>query len=159
VDWLFASCPGRPDPRIPSGEERKHPEELETPLGSSAGSKVTSEDREHFGDQDSRQQFLAFEKWIFTLGDRDCYPSVPHGHFHKKTNEWPKLNPYTGRVFSNAHQEDVCSRLSMSQMKLLWNDANFVELCRKQVLWYSDFAPTYRFPRARFGRLQFPRWP
>lgn len=43
-------------------------------------------------------------------------------------------------------------------MKVLWNDEDFVEHCRKQVLWYSDFAPKYAFPRARFEKLRFPKW-
>lgn len=159
ADWLSASSASQPDPRSRSSEENKYSEELETPidiatsLGNSAFN--NEEDRE---DKNHWPQFLALNKWMFTVGDRDCYPAVPHGHLQKKTNEWPKLNPYTGRVFSDVHQEDVSSRLDRSQMKLLWNNSKFVDLCRKQVLWYSDFAPMYTFPRARLGKLQFPRW-
>ena len=120
-----------------------------------SGSSVNGEDAE---DKNHWPQFLAFNKWLFTLGDKDCYPSVPHGHLHKKTRGWPKLNPYTGRVFSDVHQEDVSSRLNKAAMKSLWNDSDFVEFCRKQVLWYSRFAPEYGFPGARFGKLHFPRW-
>ena len=159
ADWISSSGSGLPDPRMRSNEEGKHSEVREMPLkdmGSvGSGSSGNGEDAE---DQNRWPQFLAFNKWLFTVGDRDCYPSVPHGHLHKKTREWPKLNPYTGRVFSDVHQEDVGSRLSKAEMKSLWNDSDFVELCRKQVLWYSDFAPAYGFPRARFGKLQFPRW-
>lgn len=159
ADWLSASGSGVPDPRMPANEESKKSEVRAIPLrnkdaveGNSSENGKTSED------QNSWPQFLAFNKWLFTVGDRDCYPSVPHGHLRNKTREWPKLNPYTGRVFSDVHQEHVGSRLSKEEMKLLWNDSDFVELCRKQVLWYSDFAPAYEFPRARFGKLQFPRW-
>ena len=159
ANWLSASGSGLPDPRMRSSEESKHSEERESSLdgvGSAGGD--SSNNGEDHEDQNRWLQFLAFNKWMFTVGDRDCYPSVPHGHLHKKTNEWPKLNPYTGRAFSDVHQEDVDSRLSKVEMKRLWNDAGFVEICRKQVLWYSDFAPAYGFPRARFGKLQFPRW-
>ena len=103
-------------------------------------------------------EFLAFNKWMFTIGDPDCYPSVPHGHFRNKTRVWPKLNPYTGRVFSGNHQEDVNSRLSKNEMRFLWTDSNFVDHCRKQVHWYSNFAPAYGFPNARLGRDVFPKW-
>lgn len=159
ADWLSASGSGLPDPRSRSNEEGEHSEERETSLDDigSAGIGISG-NGEDPDDQKHWPQFLAFNRWMFTVGDRDCYPSVPHGHIHKKTNEWPKLNPYTGRAFSDVHQEDVGSRLSKAQMKLLWNDSGFVELCRKQVLWYSDFAPAYGFPRARYGKFQFPRW-
>lgn len=103
-------------------------------------------------------QLLALNKWMFTIGDRDCYPSVPHGHLHRKTNEWPKLNPYTGRVFADTHVEDHASRLTKTEMKGIWNDADFVGHCRQQVIWYSAFAPNYAFPRARRGKLHFPKW-
>lgn len=159
ADWLSASGSSWPDPRGRSGEESEHSEEHETCLdgicSAGSGSSGKGEDTE---DEKRWPQFLVFNKWMFTVGDRDCYPSVPHGHLHKKTNEWPKLNPYTGRVFSDVHDEDIGSRLSKAQMTLLWNDSGFVESCRKQVLWYSDFAPAYGFPRARFGKYQFPRW-
>ncbi|MHB8390842.1 MAG: hypothetical protein ACYDBH_14880 [Acidobacteriaceae bacterium] len=159
ADWLSASGSGLPDPRMCSSEESKHSEVRVAPLdGISSGGVGSSENGEGPEDKNRWRHFLAFNKWMFTVGDPDCYPSVPHGHLHKKTNEWPKLNPYTGRVFSDVHQEDVGSRLSKAEMKLLWNDPGFVELCRNQVLWYSDFAPAYGFPRARFGKLKFPKW-
>jgi len=158
-DWLSTSDHDRTDPRARLGEEDRYSEEPGTPSNEdvSAGSTGTSTAGERT-DHQVRLEFLALGKWMFTLGDPDCYPSVPHGHLHKKTIEWPKLNPYTGRVFSDMHLEDVGSRLAKAQMKLLWNDSDFVEHCRKQVLWYSDFAPDYGFPRARFGKLRFPRW-
>jgi hypothetical protein len=159
ADWLSAARGGgQPDPRGSRDGERIHQEDPEPEptsskksSGSDGSSSLEEDDHDH-------QRFLAFNRWMFTVGDRDCYPSVPHGHLHKKTNEWPKLNPYTGRVFSDLHEEKVGCRLTKAEMKLLWNDNDFVEYCRKQVLWYSDFAQEYEFPRARFGRLRFPRW-
>lgn len=159
ANWISSSSAGRPDPRSRSSEESKHSEERDTPIdGIGSAGNGSPDNREDPEDQNSWSQFLVFNKWMFTVGDRDCYPSVPHGHLHKKSNEWPKLNPYTGRAFSDVHQEVVGSRLSKAQMKLLWNNSGFAELCRKQVLWYSDFSPAYGFPKARFGKFQFPRW-
>jgi len=159
--WLSVDEQGQPDPRRNRHEEQERPHKSDEvpesegaqPQGGSGSANSTEEDP-----TDLWPRFLAFNKWMFTVGDRDCYPSVPHGHLRRKTNEWPKLNPYTGRVFSAVHAEDVASRLTKAEMKILWNDSDFVELCRKQVLWYSDFAPAYGFPNARFGKLRFPRW-
>ena len=103
-------------------------------------------------------ELLLINKWMFTIGDADCYPSVPHGHLQKKTREWPKLNPYTGRVFSSVHKEDDSKRLSKLEMKTIWNDSKFVDHCREQILWYIDFSPNYGFPMARRGRFVFPKW-
>ncbi|GMV56619.1 MAG: hypothetical protein AMXMBFR6_24240 [Betaproteobacteria bacterium] len=159
--WLSMDGEGKPDPRSGRHEEQECPRENDEihendgaqRRGGSGSANSTEENPTH-----RWPQFLAFNKWMFTVGDRDCYPSVPHGHLHRKTNEWPKLNPYTGRVFAGVHAEDVSSRLTKAEMKTLWNNEDFVELCRKQVLWYSDFAPDYAFPSARFGRLRFPKW-
>jgi len=159
--WLSVDGQEQPDPRHGRHEELERPHEFDearenegTPSQGSSGSANSTEE----DPTDRWQRFLAFNKWMFTVGDRDCYPSVPHGHLHRKTNEWPKLNPYTGRVFSAVHAEDVACRLTKTEMKTLWNDSGFIEHCHKQVLWYSDFAPAYRFPNARFGKLRFPRW-
>lgn len=75
-------------------------------------------------------EYCALGTWVFTLGDRDCYPSVPHGHEFEKAKKWPKLNPYTGRVFVAPHTEDVSRRLGRTDMISLWNDHSFVHHCR-----------------------------
>jgi hypothetical protein len=159
ADWLSGGSAGALDPRDPMvggacevrGDEQSHRQSLGRGQPPGLNSSLDEED-------ESWPQFLAFDTWMFTLGDVDCYPSVPHGHLHRKTNEWPKLNPYTGRAFSDVHLEDVTRRLSRAEMETLWSNDAFVEHCRKQVLWYSDFAPMYSFPKARRGKLHFPRW-
>ncbi len=107
---------------------------------------------------DELLSICVLNKWVFSVGDPDCYPSVPHGHLHKK-KKWPKLNPYVGREFSGMHVEDTKAHLTRSEMKQLWNNKDFVEHCRKQVYWYSGFAPSYAFPNAHRGKHRFPRWP
>lgn len=64
-------------------------------------------------------QFLVLKRWHFTIGDPDCAPSVPHGHENAKTQKWPKLNPYIGKVFTAMHSEDRTRRLSREEMKAL----------------------------------------
>ena len=159
ADWLSEQNAGMRDPRREHDEEepaRDRPESSEE-QGSGGGGGSSGNEGSN-SDSSPYMQFLALNTWMFTVGDRDCYPSVPHGHFQRKTNKWPKLNPYIGRVFSGMHTEDIRARLSRTEMKALWSDEDFVEHCRQQVLWYSHFAPSYGFPKARRGRLEFPRW-
>lgn len=160
ADWLSTNGDGKPDPRGGRHDEPERPRENdETGEKDGAARQGGSGSANAASDDDPwLPQFLAFNKWMFTIGDRDCYPSVPHGHLKKKTNAWPKLNPYTGRVFDSVHVENTSSRLSRSEMKKLWNDEDFVAHCRSQVVWYSDFAPAYTFPGARSGRYRFPKW-
>lgn len=110
------------------------------------------------GDEPQWLRFLVLKKWHFTLGDVDCVPSVPHGHENAKTQSWPKLNPYTGRVFSAIHREDVSQRLDRNEMRLIWRNKDFVERCRRQVIWYANNYQNFPFPHARRGLLHFPRW-
>jgi hypothetical protein len=160
ADWLSPSNKVGQDPRARSGDVSNSCEdgELKAIHDGEVGNTTSSGSGEVLGESDRWPRFLFQNKWMFTVGDRDCYPSVPHGHLRSKTNQWPKLNPYTGRVFAYIHQEDPGARLTKAQMKLLWNDSAFVELCIKQVNWYDNFEPEYGFPRARRGKLQFPRW-
>jgi hypothetical protein len=159
VDWLEDEEELLTDPRLIS-DEKFEDAKREPPLEErnlDEKNDLLNKDSS-IEDEPPWLKLLLLNKWMFTIGDRDCYPSVPHGHLYKKTNKWPKINPYTGRAFSNMHNEEQSHRLSKLEMKKLWGNPNFVEHCRKQVLWYSDFAPEYDFPRARFGKFIFPVW-
>ncbi|WP_247362269.1 hypothetical protein, partial [Ralstonia pseudosolanacearum] len=109
-------------------------------------------------DEPRWMRFMVLKKWHFTIGDVDCVPSVPHGHENSKTQSWPKMNPYTGRVFTGMHKEDVSQRLDRNEMRLLWRNDDFVERCRRQVIWYAENHRSYPFSNARRGLLHFPRW-
>jgi hypothetical protein len=95
ADWLFAPDHDYPDPRVRSGRDGENREERQASSDEvgSAESSDSFESGETGDDQDRRHRLLVLNKWMFTVGDRDCYPSVPHGHLHRKTNRWPKLNP------------------------------------------------------------------
>ena len=99
--------------------------------------------------------FLFLKKWIFTKSDPDSYPSIPHGHYKNQNKQWPKLNPYTGRVFSNKHKEDAKSRLDKDQLNMLWNDRKFRSFCRDMLVWYIEEYPYYEF--SVLDPLRLPR--
>jgi hypothetical protein len=153
--WLLDPGHSMRDPRLGRDEEfeARESSECEPPDTSPPAEGAKKDDP-----ADRRFHLVVLSKWVFTVGDADCYPSVPHGHFQKKTNSWPKLNPYTGRVFSAPHEEDKARRLTKIDMQILWNDEEFIDHCHKQIDWYSEFAPKYQFVTARHGRRHLPRW-
>lgn len=105
---------------------------------------------------DNWMELVCLGTWVFTKADPDAYPSVPHGHYRNQNKKWPKLNPYTGRVFSDKHQEDSTKRLTKKEMQLIWSDENFKSFCREMIVWYRESFPYYEFPVRR--PLRFPRW-
>lgn len=161
AEWLADTDNILPDPRG-FAENREEPRAQIARNRDQAG--TSNEEKDDLQSEGKRRddpgwmRLVVLNKWHFTLGDVDCVPSVPHGHENSKTQSWPKLNPYTGRVFNDIQQEDVSKRLDRSEMETLWRDENFVERCRRQVIWYANAFPTYSFPNARRGRLHFPRW-
>jgi hypothetical protein len=158
ADWLEDSSNGLPDPRISSNEFEEINQEDHSLDENANREEVQSQTGKASDYSPPCIELLMMNQWMFTIGDVDCYPSVPHGHFKSKTREWPKLNPYIGRVFSDVHKEDTNKRLSKKDMIKLWNDPKFIEHCREQVNWYSGFSPRYGFPRAKRGKLAFPKW-
>ncbi|TGL19781.1 hypothetical protein EHQ47_16930 [Leptospira bourretii] len=101
-------------------------------------------------------EFKCFGIWIFTKADPDPYPSVPHGHYKDQNKSWPKLNPYTGKVFNEKDQEDKSLRLTKEQLKILWSDEKFKSFCREMIVWYLEEFPLYDFP-VRIP-LRFPKY-
>lgn len=81
---------------------------------------------------------------------------MPHGHYQHQNVKWPKLNPYTGRVFSSKHQEDNSQRLSKKDMTIIWSDESFKSFCREMIVWYQEQFPYHEFPVRR--PLRFPIW-
>lgn len=155
AEWLLNDDSKNPDPRCSAIEQ-------DSSVGLSGAASSPDPARAPFESTGPNEpdalQHVALGRWYFTLGDADCAPSVPHGHERSKTQPWPKLNPYTGRVFSQIHTEDKSRRLTRDEMRELWRDEKFVDFCRKQVQWYASRFPEYPFPFARRGPLSFPRW-
>lgn len=101
-------------------------------------------------------EFLCLGVWVFTKADPDPYPSIPHGHYKNQNNKWPKLNPYTGRVFNSKQQEAKSERLSKEQMQIIWRDEKFKSFCREMIVWYREQFSSYKFPVRSPSRM--PKW-
>ena len=155
--WLENTDPLSADPRVPFFERgNDRDSELETdnsswteettPKGAGKGTRKTP----------PRPHLVFKRQWYFTGADPDHYPSVPHGHHSSPNRKWPKLNPYTGRVFVEKHQERIKQRLSKLDMQLLWRDEKFRNFCRQHILWYLEAHPDYTLPVRR--PLRLPRW-
>ena len=97
--------------------------------------------------------FVCLGIWVFTKSDPDSYPSVPHGHFRNQNAPWPKLDPYTGRVFTNKHQENIKMRLTKKQFNIIWTDEKFKSFCREMIVWYLEKYPYHVFPVRRPLRM------
>jgi hypothetical protein len=153
--WLDDQNGHASDPRDSdaSGERR---EASEQDLIRDASKTTPSECAQGPRDSQTGEVEFWFQGWVFTKSDPDPYPSTPHGHWRNPNAKWPKLNPYTGRVFKGKHQEDISQRLSKREMKKLWNDDKFRDFCRGYILWYVE-----TFPHHLFGvtdPLRFPHW-
>lgn len=66
--------------RMDHGDERNVSNRMEDPqlshTGTRGGQKIEGED--------DLMHILVFNKWLFTVGDTDCFPSVPHAHYQRK---------------------------------------------------------------------------
>lgn len=148
--WIDSDDPGASDPRG-FGEEGEDTEDSLLCEGELLEVHLKNE-----FDQSSWLELLFDGKWYFTISDPDPYPSTPHGHLNNPNQGWPKLNPYTGRVFKAKHQEDLSLRLSKPKMRTLWRDLKFRSFCRDHILWYKENHPNYIFPVV--DPLRLPKW-
>lgn len=149
--WLSDDDPNGRDPR--NDPEHDHRQDTSDEPTNHAGPAVTvirsPQTSQTLG-------LVALSKWYFTGSDPDPYPSVPHGHYQSSNRSWPKLNPYTGRVFKAKHAEDVTLRLSKREMRDIWRDESFRDFCRKHIMWFMQAQSHYAF-RVKHP-LRLPRW-
>ncbi len=150
--WIGQESPA-PDPREPFINERTELDQ--EPDKDDPEVRPLVQVASNLSEQD-RILFLAFKKWYFTISDPDPDPSTPHGHLNSPNNKWPKLNPYTGRVFKAKHQEDRTQRLTKKEMRELWRTEAFRDFCRSHILWFAEQFPSHRFDVK--DRLRFPVW-
>ncbi|MBK9039004.1 MAG: hypothetical protein IPL83_07575 [Bdellovibrionales bacterium] len=158
LEWLVDEKNTIQDPRSNPSENQTSFEVRSVPSDDENQQMIT------LAKTEDEPQFLEFlprglkSPWLFTIGDADNYPSVPHGHLEHKCNPWPKLNPYTGRAFKSKDIEEPKLRLVRKEMVHLWNDKNFCEHAHKQIAYYSAKFPHHNFP-VRVNRIfRLPRW-
>ena len=146
------------DPRVQPGEEPLQQEQDHDAdeYESAVIHRIKSSDKNTNKDVPDWMEFLCLNIWVFTKADQDPYPSIPHGHYKSQNNSWPKLNPYTGRVFQAVHQEDTSRRLTKKDMQKIWRDEKFKSFCREMVVWYKETYPHIRFPVRHL--LRMPKW-
>lgn len=121
------------DPRIESEEDLIPAKSEDSECNDSVIAKIKDSKEAQKNIDEIWIEFLCLGLWVFTKADPDSYPSVPHGHYKSQNKKWPKLNPYTGRVFKSKHQEDGNKRLTKKQMKIIWTDEKFKSFCREML--------------------------
>ncbi|OYQ74449.1 hypothetical protein [Wohlfahrtiimonas sp. G9077] len=95
---------------------------------------------------DTQQSFLCVGLWLFTRDEANSYPSVPFGYYKNPKQPWPKLDPYTGRVYVSKYQESAKHRLSKADLKKLWQDEKIKSFCREMTIWYQEQFRSLSFP-------------
>ena len=151
--WLSDNGNLSADPRTPQID--KYSEPLEGPDSKTDGETVRIVVSGKVADAEWIE-LVVLGNWYFTRSDPDPYPAIPHGHLQSADRSWPKLNPYTGRVFKAKHQEELSLRLSKQKMRELWKAEAFRNYCRSHILWYAEAHPRYGFSVRH--PLRFPRW-
>lgn len=77
--------------------------------------------------------------WIFTLGDADDKPSVPHAHAQEYGY---RLDAWTGYIFPAGKERDRrLGRLKPKELRQLHSDKGFLDFANKQINWYRETYP------------------
>jgi hypothetical protein len=151
AEWLSTDWSHTPDPRRSElQDKRPHIAGRDRPAQAADEPQPGSEHNP------PKSLHFVFMDWHFTLSDPDPYPATPYGRHLSHDRRWPRLNPYTGRVFSRKHQEDVHLRLSREEMRLLWRSERFRNFCKNHTSNYRIGQPSYDFPMP--DPLKFPTW-
>ena len=85
------------------------------------------------------------EKWEFNKGDKDPFPSVPHGH--SKENRQKKLDVAKGIIYYNGK---IIKRLRKDELNKLKNDKAFIKLAEELIKWHMENNPIKNF--------DYPKW-
>lgn len=95
---------------------------------------------------------IGLPQWEFHLGDRDFFPSIPHGHWLSDGRK--KLDSYRGWIYRTDKQID---RVQRWKIIALWNDEKFRSFASKAIRHYMSSFPHFvwrvhypmRLPRRR----------
>ncbi len=94
-------------------------------------------------------------RWIFTIGDVDDHPSVPHAH---SKEEGYRLNAWSGEIFPPGNERKASiGRLNRKELARLHNDKRFIAFAIKQVSWYRRTYPNIHFYVPEWFELKYLR--
>ena len=81
--------------------------------------------------------------WIFTIGDADDKPSVPHAHAQ---GTGYRLDAWTGDIYpAGSERKRTIGKLSKKELARLHSDPGFLKFARKQIQWYRENNPKINF--------------
>lgn len=81
--------------------------------------------------------------WIFTIGDADDNPSVPHAH---AKDVGYRLDAWTGDIYpAGKERKKTIGKLKKKELHRLHSDPNFLTFAKKQIEWYRSENPHISF--------------
>lgn len=91
--------------------------------------------------------------WIFTLGDADAHPSIPHAHAQEKGF---RLDAWTGDIYPAGNErERTIGKLKKKELAKLHSDTKFLAFAKKQIDWYREENPHIKFYVPEWFELKF----
>lgn len=81
--------------------------------------------------------------WVFTLGDPDDKPSVPHAHAEELGY---RLDAWTGNIYpAGSEREKTIGHLSRKELHKLHSDYKFLKFAKNHIDWYKATYPHINF--------------
>jgi hypothetical protein len=124
------------------------------------------EEVENYKNNGNEEDFLQFitpkigkiSKWKFTIGDPDFFPSIPHGH--STNNDKIKLDSYRGYYYDTTNTKvkaGFIGRETRQYIIELWNNDNFRIFAIKQIDWYLQRYPKYKWRVSKLRIRNIPK--
>lgn len=83
-------------------------------------------------------------EWVFHPFDDDFFPSIPHGHLHKK--RWGKLDAYLGWVYEDpSNRSRQSHRVKRDSIISLWNNDAFRDIASDAINYHLNKFPKFRW--------------
>lgn len=81
--------------------------------------------------------------WVFTIGDPDDKPSVPHAH---AVDSGYRLDAWSGDIYpAGTERMQKIGKLKQKDLRRLHSDPKFLAHAKKQIDWYREKYPTTHF--------------
>lgn len=91
--------------------------------------------------------------WVFTIGDADDHPSIPHAHAQEKGF---RLDAWTGDIYPAGNErERIIGKLKRKELEKLHSDPQFLAFARKQIDWYREENPHISFYVPEWFELKY----